>query len=389
VLALLAGVAVLVASVGWDATRELVAPAEEPSPAPVAVAPDDAQLTAALVVTAGDDAPPVAVVVLVSDRQDEDGTVLLVPAGTVADVPGHGSFTVGDAATFGGADLVGVTLDNLLDVRLDAVAAVDHAGLVTLGDRVGPVEVEVRSPVVGRTRHGDDELRLPAGPTALDGPTFADLVTVEVDGETELERLPRVHQAVRGLLAALHATPGAAEELVGAGADAVVTATDPPLVAALLDELASAAVDDRVTTLTLPVAPLGTGRDDLYRVDAERAEQVVVDRLGPSRPDDLVGAGQALQVLNGNGVPGIGQQVAERLQPGGYRIVLTGNADRFTHEVTRIVLHDDDPAQVEVARDIQRRLGVGEIERSGTPQSVVDLTIVVGRDFPPEGDPGG
>jgi hypothetical protein len=47
-------------------------------------------------------------------------------------------------------------------------------------------------------------------------------------------------------------------------------------------------------------------------------------------------------------------------------------------------VYDDSTDQLAVARDIQERLGVGEIERSGTPQSVVDVTIVVGRDFPPD-----
>jgi polyisoprenyl-teichoic acid--peptidoglycan teichoic acid transferase len=164
-----------------------------------------------------------------------------------------------------------------------------------------------------------------------------------------------------------------------------IRTADRELAAALLTELADARARERVTTLTLPVSPLGTGRDDLYRVDAARASQLIDERLAASRPTETAGAGRSLQVLNGNGIPGIGQQVAERLQPGGYRILLTGNADRFTHEVTRIVVYDDSAEQLAVARDIQERLGTGEIERSGTPQSVVDVTIVVGRDFPPDG----
>jgi hypothetical protein len=114
-------------------------------------------------------------------------------------------------------------------------------------------------------------------------------------------------------------------------------------------------------------------------------DTLVDDRLAASRPEDGVAGGRQLQVLNGNGMPGIGVAVAEVLQPAGYRVLLTGNADRFTYEVTRIVVYDEEPDTLAAAREIRDLLGAGQIERSATPQSVVDVTIVVGHDFPPDG----
>ncbi len=89
-----------------------------------------------------------------------------------------------------------------------------------------------------------------------------------------------------------------------------------------------------------------------------------------------------MEILNGNGAEAVGQDVAERLRGGGYRVVLTGNADSFDYETTLIVVYDDTPEQLAMAEDVRERLGVGEIQRSATPQSVVDATIVVGADFP-------
>jgi polyisoprenyl-teichoic acid--peptidoglycan teichoic acid transferase len=100
---------------------------------------------------------------------------------------------------------------------------------------------------------------------------------------------------------------------------------------------------------------------------------------------DASGTRMAVQILNGNARPGIGQDVADALADGRYRIVLTGNADRFTYRETRILIYSDDPTDLAAAQDISERLGVGVIERSGTPQSVVDVTIIVGADFPPDG----
>lgn len=40
-------------------------------------------------------------------------------------------------------------------------------------------------------------------------------------------------------------------------------------------------------------------------------------------------------VLNGNGVPGIGEAVAERIIPGGFRVAVSQNASDFDHAETR------------------------------------------------------
>jgi polyisoprenyl-teichoic acid--peptidoglycan teichoic acid transferase len=336
-----------------------------------------------------------AVVVLAYDRDEDQGTILLVPGGTVADVPGHGSFTIDDAYSFGEGPLVAVTIDNLLDIRLDGVVSISREGWAELADALGPIEVDVRSRLVTPTTQGGGEVRFEAGTQRLEGARVAEYLTFRTEGETELETLPRIQQVLAGLLDRVREDPSVLRHLLGldeaeeagTGGDehaGPLRTADPELAYALLTELADARQREQVTTLTLPVSPLGTGREDLYRLDATRAGQLVDERLAASRPTEATGAGRSLQVLNGNGVPGIGQQVAERLQPGGYRILLTGNADRFTHQTTRIVIYEDSAEQLAVARDIQERLGTGEIERSGTPQSVVDVTIVVGADFPPD-----
>jgi polyisoprenyl-teichoic acid--peptidoglycan teichoic acid transferase len=395
VLLLVAAIVVLIASLGLDRARELVVPVEEA--APPTFAPTNRQPALAWVTYDEDsgDTAAAAIVVLAYDRDADQGTVLLVPAGTVADVPGHGSFTVGDAYSFGEGPLVAVTVDNLLDVRLDGVVSISRDGWASLGDALGPVDVEVRSRLVADAAGTGGEVRFEPGAQRLEGDRLAEYLTFRADGETELDALPRIQHAVAGLLDRIAEDPASVRDLLGLDAQGEVVAdpaqdaatlrtSDAQLTYALLTELADARQRERVTTLTLPVSPLGTGRDDLYRVDTGRADQLIDERLAASRPTEGTGAGRSLQVLNGNGVPGIGQQVAERLQPGGYRILLTGNADRFSHEVTRIVIYDDSSEQLAIARDIRERLGTGEIERSGTPQSVVDVTIVVGADFPPD-----
>jgi polyisoprenyl-teichoic acid--peptidoglycan teichoic acid transferase len=321
--------------------------------------------------------------VLAHDRPAAQGTVLLLPTTTIADVPGHGTFSLGEAHELGGASLIGVTVANLLGIGVDGTATISTAGWVALLDTLGSVEVTVRTQLSAP----DGSVRFEPGEQVLAGERLAEYLTMTAAGETELDALPRVQQVLGAVLDAVGRDPALVERWLTmelADGSPVIATDAPELVRAVLLELAEARSADDVTTWTLPVVPLGSGRDDGYRLDVRRSDELVADRFGASLPGTEVAGGRDVEILNGNGVPRVGQEVAERLSDGGYRIVLTGNADRFTYETTRIVLHDRSPAQLAVGRDVQARLGVGELELAATPGSVVDVTIVVGADFPPE-----
>ncbi len=379
VLSLLAAGLVLGASGLAERARELVVP---PSGSDAEELTGEVQPTLAIVTHAQDGSEPPTrhIAVLAHDRETGDGTVLFVPPSTVADVPGHGSFGVGEAFAFGDSALVGVTLENLLGIRIDEVLGMPEEDWAVLLDRVGGFEVDVPSTLTSDPDNGGGQLRFEAGPQRLDGPRLAEYLMFRGDGETELDVLPRLQRVLRGLFASLAEDASRLDAVFADGAPMLET-DDPDHVRGLFSGLAEASRDDRLVMLTLPVSPLGSDRTDAYRVDAERLRQLVDDRLAAARPTEQTGAGRSLQILNGVGTPGVGQVVAELLQPGGYRVLLTGNASDFDHTTTRIVIYDDAPEQLEVARDIRERLGVGEIERSGMPQSVVDVTIIVGADL--------
>jgi len=150
---------------------------------------------------------------------------------------------------------------------------------------------------------------------------------------------------------------------------------------ALFAGLAAAHAEDDFRALTLPVTPVGDPADDSYRPEEERVRTFVQDHLAASVPEGRSSAARDLQILNGNGRPGIGQEVAELLLPAGFRGVLTDNADRFDYPTTRIVVFSDDADHLAAAEEIRVLLGVGAVERSLVPQSVVDIQIVVGLDF--------
>jgi hypothetical protein len=228
--------------------------------------------------------------------------------------------------------------------------------------------------------------RFEAGLQVLDGPRVAEYLTFRSGDEQELETLPRIQLVLDALLTAVAEDPTVLDAIFGDGAPMLtlsggdLTVDD---VRDLFEGLATARAADGLTTRTLPVVPIGSGDEASFRPDTERVEQLVRERLAASVPTGGGVGATTLEIRNGNGTPGIGQDVAQRLIPRGFRVVLTGNADRFDHPATRILVYSDDPSTRAAAEEVRDALGVGRIERSEVPQGVAQITILVGRDFPP------
>lgn len=367
----------------WDLfDRADQAPVTQPTGDGTQVLPEgvDPQPTI-LFATVTDEGPATSLALLAWDRLDEDVTLVFIPAATVADIPGRGLLQLGSAHDLGGPALLATSVDNLLGIQTDAIVTMTEQDWATVFTRVGGLEVAVEQRLRATDEDGETSIRFQPGEQDLDGPRVAELLTLIQPAEAELSRLPRQQRVLESFFALLAED----EDAVGALFD-----DQPPAIPALADQdaarelfvaAAEAIEDGTFTTLTLPVVPRGSGSTASYEIDRDRADAVIRERLGASAPTAVAAEARRLQVLNGNGTPGIGQDVAELLIPLGFRIVLTGNADSFDNEVTQIIVYSSDPEPFEAARTVRDTLGVGDVVLSDTPQSVVDITIVIGRDF--------
>ncbi|MBW3621069.1 MAG: LCP family protein, partial [Actinobacteria bacterium] len=328
---------------GTLVTRAVDDPAPEPD-APV-VAGEDPQPTLVLATfdeeSSGQGASMIAV--LGFERETGQATVLFVPSTTVVDIPGHGLLQIGRAYGFGQGPLLDATVDNLLGVDLDDVVGISRQGWASLFTRIGGLTLDVPERLDERLADGSSRARFRAGEQFLDGPRVAEFLTFQEGGESELERLPRAQRVLLALLERIAEDPAVLDPVFEDGAPMLDTTADPELVRELLERLAGAATRDELVVRTLPVSPIGSGEENSFRIDEARTTALVEDRFRASRPVVVAGAGRDLQILNGNGVPGIGQRVAEKLVPAGFKVVLTRNADRFDHEETRIIVYDDAP----------------------------------------------
>lgn len=299
--------------------------------------------------------------------------VVYIPAHAAAEIPGRGLHSVGDAFLSGGARLLLVSAENLLGIPIDDYMVVDPRRARSLFASLGPLNVDV--PVEVKAAGGSGAVLFSPGEQKLRAQWLTRLMfTAGVAGD-DIEFGPRHLSVWESLLRRFGAPRGGAQRR-----------NLPPFLSAassgrvqLLRGIAS--VGKKNLTLTgLPVSQVGMGADELYTHHPPALAELLEDALGaPQLHDDEV----QVQILNGNGVPGVGAKVAQRLVGKGYRVALSGNAPRLDHPKTLIVAYVGSAGGQSSAARVRKLLGTGEIRLAAQAQGIVDLTIVVGEDFSP------
>lgn len=289
------------------------------------------------------------------------GSLVLVPPGTMTEVVSLGLEPVGRSLRLGGPSRLKATVENLFGAGIAEVAAVDDAGLAALLEPVGPLTVDVPQRVEEVDENGRVHVLYDAGPTSV-APADAGRFLSAKGGETDLARLARHQPFFEAWLDAVRTRPDAAPAHPAALADA-------------FRALATGTVETRV----VPVEAFGSDGEDgeLYRVRPDELGRMVAAAF-PATPRHGTAARPRVQILNGTGQVGLADAVRDRLGPA-FDVRLTGNAATFDHEHTEVVFYDR--GEQAVAERVRKALGVGTLVFSRRPLDVVDVTVVVGKDF--------
>jgi hypothetical protein len=313
---------VLVAVLATAGTGALLVARERARIEPEPIAPAASGL--ALVVVATEHGPLPAVVG--STGFGTTGALVISP-GTLLVVPGQGESTVGDAVVLPPRQAA-TAVGNLLGVWIEDHATIDTGRLEAITDETDGVEI---------------------GGDAANGQDVADMLAEPGAG------------GVSGLQIALEALLSA--DVAWAPTD-LAEADHPGTVVRAL----SAAAGSNVATLQADEVASG-----VLRASPDQVTEALVEAFGGPATEAV-----PVIVLNGNGVPGIGEAVAERIIPGGFRVAVSQNASDFDHAETLIVVGSpDDVALAERVRDL---LGVGSVSVS-VGSGIAPVTIVVGKDF--------
>ncbi len=286
--------------------------------------------------TVWQDRPPVAPhLAVLGAGGGLEPVVLGIPSYTIASIPGHGLGTVGDAAGSGDAGLAATTVENVLQVHIDHALATPLSQMGALVDALGGIQV---------------------GEQPMKGATVISFLTGGKHQSEEL-RFLRWQEVLAGLLPAVAARPESLNGVIPSDLRAVFVAGGGP----------------GAKHVELPVEDAGAG---LAQPISEEVAELAGDRFVATA---VTGRQVRLVILNGNGIPGIGEKVAAILVPAGFRLVSSQNAPGFDVRKTRIVASSED--LFPEARLAQELLGVGEVNYSPQPTGVVDVTVIVGQDF--------
>jgi hypothetical protein len=312
------------------------------------------------------------------DRINSQGSIIYIPAHTATEVPGRGLMGAGEALSSGGIPLLLVSAENLLGVEIDRYVELSDSDARVLFEETGPVSVDVPAEVSVKVGANRARLLFGEGPQQLSSRFLEQLLYVSgIDGD-EAELGSRHLAFWKGLFERFQGDAGALSGAVERS-DAALGESDTPIaeLASFFEDLAELAPGQRVLA-TLPVQQVTVGEDELYEVDGDRLVDFMTETIGsnPTPSDEI-----RVQILNGNGVPGIGEKVAQRLRGEGFRVILSGNARRLDYTKTLLVTYDSSNEAEAAARRARELVGVGEVQIAAQGQGIVDLTIVVGRDF--------
>jgi hypothetical protein len=355
---------------------------DDPTASRIGAAQGPAQHTLLLVRAPDEPGAALGLTLLAAGPEAGTGAALFLPVGTLVDIPGYGLDRLGSSLQYGGGPLVEAAVENALAVHVDDTVVLTDAAFGAWLDPLGTVRIDVPGRLVGVGPEGESGVRFAAGPQSLDGRRLVEYLGFRRTGQDELATFSRQQQVwdgVLGVIADAEDPRRLARRL--ARAPQLDPGVSDRRLAELLERLAEAREADGLRQSLLPVEPFGGAGPDggtTYRLRQPEAQELVEELLRDSM-EEQGREPLRVEVLNGVGTPGVGQAVHRRLEGGSFRIVVTDNARSFDFADTRILVYDR--ARLADARRLRALLGVGTISVSRRPQSVVDLTVVVGADF--------
>jgi len=345
--------------VNWDAMVS-------DTPRPPAAPPDPSDLVLVVAEGGPGERPAMALV----HRGSRDATVVLLPPGTVVEVPGLGPKPLVGALREGGPDSLATAVANELQVRVPKTLIADEGRVAGTVDALGGVTVDVPETIEVEQERVLRRLYT-RGPQRMDGVQFARFLTLPLPDEPELDRLTRQDAAWRALLRALaNARGDLGELLAGWRGDVDISAA-----ATMLRTVAST---PNLQVRSLPVVRQPIPEQQLYRVDPDDIDDVR-DRLSSVLTVRDTRGRRVRLLVGADGV--IGPDIGRQLIEAGFRIELTQAASQ-PYDDSRVViaLERRDTMQATADRLLQL-LGTGRLAYERHDSSYFDATVVVGRDW--------
>jgi hypothetical protein len=282
------------------------------------------------------------------------GAVTMVPTATQLEVPGNGIQQLSELARLGGTPLVDLALENALGVATVPSVALEDATIQAMLEPAGPLLVKLAAPIT----IADPALKLPAGSQTVTPAQAAILLTRSAGGASELDHLDAVRIVLDAWSEALR------KPEVAAATIAKVSQAEPFVAAAKLNPRLD----------TIPVDSIGLGADERYQLQSSDADALLA-KVAPNAQYRPGGGRPRIEVKTDTDEAMLGASAC--IVGAGGNIRLTGRAEPA--DKTNVVFYRDRSA--DTARQMQAALKAGSVKKADRDLDLVDVTIVVGKDF--------
>ena len=298
-----------------------------------------------------DDAGRAASLALLLIDQADTRSLFVLPPSLSIELPGYGDGLLADASVIEGANLTELALINEFGIVIDQTVVIPSSEIASLIRE--PLRLTLPNPFIVETAEGG-LVTAGAGSDVFVPDTAATLLVTQGPDST-LEWLLRQRAVWEALAGRLAEHPDFGSAVPG------------------IEELAPKMANALVTVL--PIEFVGAGSSEFLVL--ARSGELFAERIAPfavsasTRP--------RVEILNGTRVPGVTRPLAETLIRSGFRVVKTDNA-RLETQLTTLVISQGIRNQ-QAALDVARELAVADIVVETTGSSVIDVSIIVGRDL--------
>jgi hypothetical protein len=315
------------------------------------------------------------------DSVSGSGSLIYFPNDLMVSVPGLGMEQL-NALVYLDESRIGmtlVTIENLLGIQIDKyILATDRDLRIVLNQMGNSFLVTVPAKTSYKDPSLNTEVKLSRGRQNVSANELASYLTYAPGGK-EIELCRRQIDFTPEFLKISRGMFGRIAPMVKKDANLLDTdASDLELTG--LWQTYALLTGGRLQQGILPVKEFKFESTMVHRVDQEKLAPFV-KKYVKSPSTRTTSKRYKVEILNGNGVPGVGEQVASKLDLDKFQVVNSANADSFDHPDTVILLYSNDPDQLRAAEQIRSALEIGRIEWRDKAQDVADITILVGKDY--------
>ncbi len=324
------------------------------------------------------------IIVVSMDPETREAGLVSIPRDTRVAIPGHGWQKAGHAHAYGGPALAMATVEKFLGIRLHYFVRTNFAGFARLVDSLGGVELCVEKDMYYEDPAQDLVIDLKAGCQLLNGDQA--LQYVRYRNDSDIARVQRQQNFIRAVVDRLYRLRIVfrLHQMIADLVPYVDTNLEPKDMLRMV-RLATK-VDDADGRLEMAVVP---GRDAWLNEGGQQVSYWVADPDGTREVVDTLlrgidrekNAQIRVQVLNGTAIPGLGGQMAARLEAYGFQVVQVANAERQDYVATKVIGHTGDRDQLRrVGRAVLEVASAAELVNAAGEDASADVTVIVGPD---------